>query len=290
VTSPVTITAEQVTEPVAHHGEGPVWDPRTETLYWVDMLAGDVLALHGPADVRRVHVGDIAAAVRPRRDGGFVIAVERGFAVVDESWVPVRPMVEAITEPGVRMNEGSCDPQGRFYCGSMAYDAAPGRGALYRLDPGGSLAMVLPSVSISNGLAWSARGDRVYYVDTPTQRVDVFDFDPETGRLTGRRPFVEIPPEQGAPDGITLDAEGGLWVALWDGGAVHRYGPDGHIDAVVELPARRVTACCFGGPGLDDLYITTSREGVAAGEQPSAGALFRCRPGVRGLPTLTFAG
>jgi sugar lactone lactonase YvrE len=284
------IRAEQLTDPVAHHGEGPMWDPATRALHWVDMLAGDVLALHGDTGLRRVHVGQVAAAVRPRAAGGFVVAVERGFAVLDESWAEVRPVVEVWTDPSVRMNEGGCDPRGRFYCGSMAYDAAPGRGALYRLDPDGSVEVVLSGVTISNGLAWSAGGAQVWYVDSPTQRVDVFDFDPDAGRFANHRPFVRIPVEQGAPDGIALDREGGVWVALWDGGAVHRYSPDGRLDAVVELPVRRVTACAFGGPDLDELYITTSREGVPAGEQPAAGALFVCRPGVGGMSPFTYYG
>jgi sugar lactone lactonase YvrE len=282
--------ADVVTDPVAHHGEGPVWDPATRALHWVDMLAGDVLRLRDDGTVRRIHVDNVVAALRPRAAGGFVVAVERGFAVLDESWEPVRPVIDVWTDPGVRMNEGGCDPRGRFSCGSMAYDAAPGRGALYRLDPDGFVETVLRGVTISNGLVWSVDGARAWYVDTPTQRVDVFDVDPESGGFTNRRPFVEIPAEQGSPDGITLDAEGGLWVALWDGGAVHRYTPGGRLDMVVELPVRQVTACAFGGPALDELFITTSRVGLPAGEQPAAGALFACRPGVAGMAPFAFAG
>jgi sugar lactone lactonase YvrE len=290
MSTPTTARADVVTDPVAHHGEGPVWDPATRALHWVDMLAGDVLSLRADGAVRRIHVGNVVAALRPRAAGGFVVAVERGFAVLDESWQPVRPVIEVWTDPGVRMNEGSCDPRGRFYCGSMAYDAAPGRGALYRLDPDGSVETMLRDVTISNGLVWSDDGARAWYVDTPTQRVDVFDVDPESGGLTNRRPFVEIPAAQGSPDGITLDAEGGLWVALWGGGAVHRYTPDGRLHMVVGLPVRQATACAFGGPNLDELYITTSRIGLSSGQEPLAGALFVCRPGVLGLEPFTYAG
>jgi sugar lactone lactonase YvrE len=210
--------------------------------------------------------------------------------VLDESWSPVRPVVEVWTDPAVRMNDGGCDPQGRFYCGSMAYDTAKGRGSLYRFEPDGDVAVVLRDVTISNGLAWTADGGHVYYVDTPTQRVDVFDFDASRGTFANRRTLVEIPAERGAPDGITVDAEGAVWVALWDGGAVHRYRSDGRLDTIVELPVPRVSACCFGGPELDVLYITTSRDGVPAGEQPSAGAVFGCQPGVRGMAAWMFAG
>jgi sugar lactone lactonase YvrE len=172
----------------------------------------------------------------------------------------------------------------------MAYDETPGRGALYRLDLDGSVHEVFGNVTISNGIAWTADGTQVYYIDTPTHRVDVFDFDGDAGRFHNRRPFVEVPADQGLPDGMALDTEGGVWVALYGGGAVHRYGPDGQLDSVVELPASRVTACAFAGEALDELFITTSREGLAAGEQPAAGALFRCRPGVTGVRAHEYAG
>jgi hypothetical protein len=157
-----------------------------------------------------------------------VLAVERGFALEDDDGT-VTPLPELWTDPGVRMNEGGCDPDGRFYCGSMAYDQRPGAGALYRLDPDGSARTVLENVTISNGLEWSPDGSRAYYNDTPTQRIDVFDYDSESG-LTGRRPFAEIPAEAGGPDGLTVDEEGGVWVALYEGGAVRRYASDGVLD------------------------------------------------------------
>jgi sugar lactone lactonase YvrE len=182
------------------------------------------------------------------------------------------------------MNEGGCDPAGAFYAGSMAYDARPGAGRLYRLAPSGEITVVLPTVTISNGLAWSPDGTLAYYVDTTTGRIDVLDAD-----LGSRRPFVTIPPEHGAPDGITVDAAGAVWVALWGGGAVHRYTTGGMLDGVVHVPVRQVTACTFGGPALDELFITTSRHGLADPE-PGAGALFRATVGVAGLPPLPYAG
>jgi sugar lactone lactonase YvrE len=186
------------------------------------------------------------------------------------------------------MNEGGCDPDGRFWCGSMAYDQAPGRGALYRLDPDGAVRRILDGVTISNGLDWSPDGSLAYYDDTATHRVDVFDYDRVTG-LTARRPFVRLP-DDGNPDGLTVDAEGGVWVALFGGGAVHRYTPAGALDVVVEVPTAQVTACTFGGPRLDELFVTTSREGMAADDDPLAGALFRAEVGVPGLPVREFAG
>jgi sugar lactone lactonase YvrE len=280
-------TVDQVTEPVAAHGEGPVWFAGWPGLRWVDMLAGDVLELAG-GQVRRHHVGSVAAALRPRAEGGAVLAVERGFALADASLTNVEPLPELWSDRGIRMNDGGCDPDGRFYCGSMAYDESPGAGGLYRLDPDGTVSTILTGVTVSNGLAWSPDGGTAYYIDSPTHRVDAFDYDPDRG-LTGRRPLVEIPPDAGTPDGMTVDAEGRLWVALWGGGGVRCYRPDGALEEHVPLPVTQVTACTFGGPELDELYITTSRQGVPEGAQPEAGALYRYRPGVRGLPVLSFA-
>jgi sugar lactone lactonase YvrE len=186
------------------------------------------------------------------------------------------------------MNEGGCDPDGRFWCGSMAYDQRPGAAALYRLAPDGSTQRMLDGVTISNGLDWSPDGSLAYYADTATHRVDVFDYDRHSG-LTGRRPFVEIP-DDGNPDGLTVDADGGVWVALYGGGVVHRYGPDGALDAVVEVPTPRVTACTLGGPRLDELFVTTSREGLGPDDDPLAGSLFRVDAGVAGQPVREFAG
>jgi sugar lactone lactonase YvrE len=282
------VRAEQVTGPVTYHGEGPVWSERWGGLRWVDMLAGDVLSLAADGTIDRRHVGNVAAALRPRRQGGAVIAVERGFALEDADGA-IRYLGELWTDTHVRMNEGGCDPDGRFYCGSMAYDQRPGAGALYRLDPDDSVHVVLENVTISNGLEWSPDGSLAYYNDTPTQRVDVFDYDGESG-LTGRRPFAEIPAEAGGPDGLTVDEEGGVWVALYGGGAVRRYNPEGVLDEVIEVPAEQVTACTFGGSNLDQLFITTSREGLGGGDDPLAGSVFRSAVGVASLPVREFAG
>jgi sugar lactone lactonase YvrE len=280
----MTGTAEQITAPIAYHAEGPVWVNR---LHWVDMLAGDVLSLGSDGTVDRRHVGSVVAALRPRASGGFVYAVERGFALDDGIGTPVRTLPDLWASPAVRMNEGGCDPDGRFYCGSMAYALTPGAASLYRLDPGGGVETVLGDLTISNGLEWSPDGRLAYYVDSATGRIDVLDYEADRG-LTNRRPFVAV--EAGAPDGLTVDAEGGIWVAIWGGGAVHRYTPEGALSEVIEIPATQVTACTFGGEHLDELFITTSREGLPAGEEPAAGALFHVRPGVSGLPVRPFAG
>jgi sugar lactone lactonase YvrE len=281
------VTAEAVTGPVAYHGEGPVWSGRWGGLRWVDMLAGDVLRLAPDGGVARTHVGEVAAALRPRRGGGAVIGVRRGFALEDPDG-SVRALPELWSCDEVRMNDGGCDPDGRFYCGSMAYDQRPGGAALYRLDPAGTVRVVLEGVTVSNGLEWSPDGALAYYNDTATHRVDVFDYDATTG-LTGRRPFVELP-DDGRPDGLTVDAEGGLWVALFGDGAVHRYTSAGSLDAVIELPTPKVTACTLGGPALDQLFITTSRQGLAPDDDPIAGSLFQAQVDVPGRPVREFAG
>lgn len=280
--------AERITDTVAYHGEGPVWSPSWGGLRWLDMLAGDVLSLAQDGTVDRLHVGTVVAAVRPRSGGGAVYGVERGFALEDPSG-DILTLDPLWHHDRLRMNEGGCDPDGRFYCGSMAYDRTAGAGTLYRLDRDGSVQVVVESVSTSNGLDWSPDGTLAYYVDTDTSRVDVFDYDRETG-LTNRRPFVLIDPDDGRADGLTVDAEGGVWVAMHRGGAVHGYRPDGGLEAVVEVPVAKTTACTFGGELLDQLFITTSREGLEPDDEPAAGSLFRAEVGVVGRPVLEFSG
>jgi sugar lactone lactonase YvrE len=187
------------------------------------------------------------------------------------------------------MNEGGCDPDGRFYCGSMAYDKRPGAASLYRLNVDHTVQVVLNNVTISNGLEWSPDGSKAYYNDTATERISIFDYEFKSG-LTNQRVFVDLAPEGKRPDGLTVDAEGGVWVALSNGGAVHRYTSKGVLDEVVHLPVKKVTACTFGGADLKELFITTSREGLDPGADLQAGSLFRAGVGVAGLPVREFAG
>lgn len=279
--------ADRLTDSVAYHGEGPCWSPSWGGLRWVDMLAGDLLTLHSEdgSEVGRRHVGTVAACVRPRAGGGAVIAVERGL-VLEEPNGSLRELPPLWTDRGVRMNEGGIAPDGSFYIGSMAYDQAPGGADLYRVRPDLTAGVVLPEVTISNGIDFSPDGTLAYYDDTPTGQIAVFDWSPDLG-LTNQRVFAEV---DGHPDGLTVDAEGGVWTAIFGGGRVERRSPDGQLDQVVEVGARQVTACAFGGPDLDRLYLTTSREGLEPDDDPAAGSLFVVEPGVRGKAVTPFAG
>ena len=282
-------TAERFTVSCTFHGEGPFWDALNNRLLLVDMLAGSVLAVDPDAGVERRTLANVAAAVRARRSGGYVLATENRFLLLGEDFSEETVLPPVFVDPLIRMNDGGCDPQGRFYCGTMAYAETPRAGTLYRLDPDGSVHVTLRDVTISNGLQWNRVGDTVFYADTPTDRVDSFDFDPASGAFTGRRTFTDIS-GGGHPDGMAIDEEDGLWVALWGGSAVHRYDTAGRLDLVLDLPVSNVTACAFGGPDLRTLFITTSRQGLDPADQPDAGAVFRYEAGVRGAPQHAFAG
>ena len=281
---------EQITEPLAYHGEGPCWLAASAEVAWVDMLAGRVLATsleHGTTRVIEVP-SPVAAIVRPRAQGGLVVAGETGVWLLDEHDSPTL-LCEVEHSPNIRLNEGTCDRHGRLWCGSMHYEFTPGAAKLYRVEADGSVEVALPEVTISNGLDWSPDGATAFYSDSAVG-VDVMEFDVVDGVLGERHRFADIDPSLGMPDGLAVDSEGGVWVALWDGSAVFRLSPEGKLDDVIALPCGRVTACSFGGESLDELFITTSRLDVPDGKEPAAGALFRCVPGVRGQAVNAFAG
>lgn len=287
--------AEPIAKAHAFHAEGPVWWPEWSLegpgeLRYVDMMAGDVLIAHGE-EVERIHVGKVAAAMRPRGSGGALIAVERAFALSTKNDLSDLQVMQPIWDnESVRFNDGGCDPAGSFYCGTMAYDQRKGAGSLYHLTTEGMASPVVHDLTVANGIGWSPDGTTTYFNDTPTRTIWAFDWDAETG-LTERRPWVRLPEDlPGSPDGLWVDQEGGVWVALYGGSAVHRY-VDRQLSEVVEVPGvTNVTACTFGGDQLQTLYITTTRENIPKGEQPLAGAVFAVEPGVGGLPVLPFGG
>lgn len=291
---PTHLTAELALDIKANLGEGPVWDHRTGSLVWVDIMAGRVNLFDPAAGSNRAFgTGTPVGAAVPCESGGLMLAVQDGFATLDTATGQIARFAGfPDASPDVRMNDAKCDPQGRLWAGTMAFDMRPAGGALYRLDPDATVATILPSVTISNGIDWSLDGLTMYYVDTPTLRVDCFDFDPSTGSISNRRPFVEIDRPAAYPDGLTLDAEGNLWLALWGGWGVRCYSPQGELIATVDVPAAQTSSCAFGGENLDELYITSARGGIPDDDlanQPHAGSLFRVRPGVKGRPANRFA-
>jgi sugar lactone lactonase YvrE len=287
------IDVDVALEAGAELGEGPVWDPRIACLYWVDIMRGVVHRFDPESrDDRMYRIGQPVGAVVPTRSGDLLLAMRDGFGRLDLETGAVR-MVAAVEgdHPDRRMNDGCCDSAGRFWAGTMAIDECPCAGSLYRLDPDGSVHTMLREVTVSNGIDWSADHRRMYYVDSGTGRVDVFDFDRSLGAIENRRSFVCIPSECGVPDGLTIDSEEFVWVALWGGSAVHRYAPDGSLDAIVRLPVTHPTSCAFGGKDMQDLYVTSATVALSHAErsaQPLAGALFRCRPGAVGRTSHLF--
>lgn len=277
-----TLSAERLSAPLAEHGEGPVWFPEAGQLRFVDMLAGDIVTIDAEGSlVERRSVGTVAAAFRPRVGGGLVIAVERGFALLSPD-DELTTLPEIWSDPTLRMNDGACDIQGRFLCGTMAYDAAEGRGALHRLERDGSTTTVLENLTISNGLAFSVEGSSAVFVDSATQQVRRYRMPENDGAWHDYEVIVDIDPAVGTPDGLCVDQDGGIWVALWNGSAVHRYSADGELTDIVTVPPKQVSACALGGPDGRTLYITTSALGIDREAQPDAGAVFTARVRVAG--------
>ncbi|HET7559613.1 MAG TPA: SMP-30/gluconolactonase/LRE family protein [Limnochordia bacterium] len=275
-------------------GEGALW--YGDRLYWIDI------------EGKRVYIDDVAAGTQavldvpervgtvvPRAKGGLVVALANGFAFLDERTGAVTPITDPEpNRPDNRFNDGKCDPAGRFWAGTMSVKESKGAGALYMLDRKGVAHRKLDDVSVSNGICWSHDKTKMYYVDTPTQQVVTFDYDDASGEIKNPRVKIAIDPAEGHPDGMTIDADGNLWIALWQGYAVVAHDPrTGKRLHKIELPVAKVTSCAFGGLDLADLYITSASIGLSAEErakQPLAGSLFLARPGARGVPAFAYAG
>jgi sugar lactone lactonase YvrE len=286
--------AEPVGQVKALLGEGPYWVAEDDCLLWVDIERGQLHRTYFPSgDTITLDLG-AASAVFPAVGGGLLTAggsrlalhlpAERG-----EEWVH-RVVAEVPARDGIRFNDAGVDPAGRVWVGSMHTDESEPLGELYRLDPGSALTSVVRSVTVSNGLSWSPDGTLMYYVDSPVQRIDMFDYDPATGEAFQRRQFADLSGFAGVPDGLTVDADGCVWVAIHGGGELRRFTPDGSLDAVTALPVSKPTSLAFGGQGLADLFVTTASINLSEAElaaQPLAGRLLRLRPGPVGLPSTT---
>jgi sugar lactone lactonase YvrE len=265
--------------------EGPRWDEARQELLWVDILGrgfhrARVTADGSPGPVQTMALDRHVGAAAPIAGGGYVLAAGQGFLFVDGSGA-VRELAQP--EAGhieVRMNDGACDPQGRFWAGTMAYDESPGAGTLYRLELDGTCTTVLTGLTISNGIGWSPDGGTMYLSDSGTGSVEAFDFDGVSGAIDGRRTLVHIGQPGMAPDGLTVDEQGDIWVGMYGGWAVQRYAPDGSLRATVQIPAAQATSCAFGGEDHGTLYVTTGRERLddaALERQPDAGRVFAVR-------------
>ena len=297
--SPRASTGWDVAVPAgAELGERPFWDSGQACLMWVDITAGRLHRYRpGVGDEIALDLSGVAlGAAAPRRGGGHVLATAAGFQLTG----PGGQLEEgALRPPGmaadIHFNDGACDPAGRFWAGTVAGDVRPGAGALYRLDPDGTVTTVLDGVTESNGLGWSLDGGTFYYIDSgePEPRIRAFRHDPVSGDLGRSRDLVRFPGGGPVPDGLVVDTERTLWVAIWGAGQVHRYAPDGELLTVLPVPASQPTCPAFGGPGLDVLYLTTAWQDMTAGQratEPLAGHVLRARPGARGHPALAFGG
>ena len=288
------IAAECVLRTDAILGEGPVWDDREQRLWWVDIERRQLHRFDpGTGEDRAWQLNDRVGFAVPSTRGDWIIGTQRGLMRFDPSDGRTTLVVHPENHlPENRFNDAKCDSAGRLWAGTMGISEAPGLGSLYRIDGAWRIERVVDGVSISNGLAWSGDGRTMYYIDSPTRRVDAFDFDPANGAVANRRTVIAV--DDGYPDGMCIDRQDNLWVALWGGWGVGCYDSrSGKRITKVDVPVEAVTSCCFGGPNGDELYMTTaSRDLDETGRtrQPLAGSVFRAKPGVSGRPTVMFAG
>lgn len=280
----------------AHLGEGPVWDEKKEKLWWVDILSGNVMCYSPIEKENRVFdIGEFVGAGALRDKGGLILALQSGLYFFDED----SGETEKITDPeaglpGNRFNDGKCDPSGNFWAGTMAHDQSARKGSLYRLNTDLSVDRIMSGITISNGLAWNPDDGKFYYIDTPTMEIRSYDYDESTGELSGKSVVRVIDDGDGFPDGMTIDRDGYLWVALYAGGKVIRINPEnGNTVFEIHLPVPKPTCCTFGGINLDELYITTCRENMSGKdleEAPLSGSLFKAKVPFSGLPVNRFGG
>lgn len=277
-------------------GEGPLWNGSAGRLHWVDILRHEVHTFDPRTGEDTVALAECPVGAIGLTGGAELIAATGlGFGILDPATGALRMLVEA--ELGDRMNDGKCDPRGRFLAGTLTYGRTPGAAALYRLDGVGGVdcvaTLLVDGLTLSNGIGWSPDGETMYLVDTGPRTLWAFDYRLDDGTPLAPRPLVRMEESEGNPDGLAVDADGAVWVAMHWSGRIHRYAPDGTLQEVLAAPTKRVTSLAFGGPDLADLYVTSAC--FSYGEQqlvddPHAGGLFRFRPGVTGLPVSPWAG
>ncbi|GCE49562.1 sugar lactone lactonase YvrE [Thermosporothrix hazakensis] len=276
-------------------GEGPRWNEVTQRLYWVDIV-NKCYYHYTPATghYEQIHVGTQIGTLAFREQGNLILATQEGFAFWDEQTRQLHHLINPEAEkPHMRFNDGAVDCQGRFWAGSMDEYEQEDTGSLYRLDPDGSLHRILTNLGISNGIGWNPDNTIMYFIDSPRRTISAFDFNATTGTISNERPLVTITDAGTIPDGLTVDSEGGIWCAHWGGAKIVRYTPDGEVERIIPIPAPHVTSCTFGGPRMDELYITTARKALSTEQlarSPFSGDLFRLKVGIQGLPVYRFKG
>ncbi len=271
-------------------GEGPLWNVEEQALYWVDISKERFHRwTQAAGQVETFPVGQPVGVVMLRAAGGYVMGLRDGIGFWENGAIRLVATPEA-GKPKARFNDGTVDRRGRFWAGTYVPEGLTS--ALYRLDPDGSCHQMETGVGVSNGIGWSPDDKVMYYTDSRPHVIYAYDFDAATGSIANRRVWVRTGDNE-VPDGLAVDREGFIWSAKWDGWKVTRYDPDGKIEREIPIPAQRVTSCAFGGPNLDELYITSARDRLTPeqlAKQPAAGDIFRLRPGVRGFPPNKFAG
>ncbi len=285
--------AELVLDAQALLGESALWRAQSQSLHWVDIDKGEIHTLQWPGMVHgSFGTAQAVGAIVPAADGGFAAALATGFYLADDKGLTRRLAEPEGLVPRLRFNDGKCDRKGRFWAGTQILrKEMEGKGFFWCLDTDGTVRTALTGVTTSNGLAWNADDTVLYYIDTPTFTVMAYEFDLEHGTLGEGRACVKVPREYSFPDGMTIDREGMLWVAHWQGNAVRRYNPHtGECIGVVPVPASKVTSCCFGGANLDILFITTARKGTDAAVEPLAGGIFKADVGVQGVEAFDYQG
>lgn len=286
------MTIDLLFDAKADLAHSPVWDGKRALLLFTDIMHGRVHELDPATGAARVFdVGEPVGVAVPSRRNDWILATKTGFHRLDPATGDTARIASVeIDQPDNRMSDGRVDPRGRFWAASLSLSGRQ-HGALYRLDANGRVLRMLTGLTLANGLAWSPEGTLLYFVDTATGRIDLFDFDEAWGTITNRRTFAVVPPAAGYPSGLTVDAAGFVWVTLWGGGALHRYTPDGQVDRVVPLPVTHPTHCVFGGRGLDELFVTSARIDRPGGEPGATnGGVYRLRPGVKGQASKVFGG